>query len=133
MKALYGKLAILMIALLAAACVGDGTPGAGNPAITEEPGVAADPETVQADELPFEASTTLRLIESGGPFPYSQDGAIFHNYEGLLPERPDGYYREYTVDTPGSRDRGARRIVAGAGGDRYYTDDHYATFRLIAE
>jgi ribonuclease T1 len=83
--------------------------------------------------LPPEARTTLQLIESGGPFPYSKDGTVFHNYEGVLPEKPDGYYREYTVVTPGASDRGARRVVAGSNGERYYTDDHYNTFQLIVE
>jgi ribonuclease T1 len=87
--------------------------------------------TISASKLPAEARATLRLIEAGGPYPYRQDDGIFGNREGLLPKRPNGYYREYTVETPGSPDRGARRIVAGEGGERYYTDDHYASFRRI--
>jgi guanyl-specific ribonuclease Sa len=83
--------------------------------------------------LPPEAVATLEAIERGGPFPYDRDGTVFQNRERLLPERPRGYYREYTVITPGSRDRGARRIVAG--GDPpdayYYTDDHYRSFRRV--
>jgi ribonuclease T1 len=71
------------------------------------------------------------LIEAGGPFPYRQDGATFQNREGLLPSEPAGYYREYTVETPGSEDRGARRIIAGKGGELYWTDDHYASFTRI--
>jgi ribonuclease T1 len=71
---------------------------------------------------------TLAAIESGEPLPYEQDGATFHNREGLLPERPDGFYREYTVETPGSEDRGARRLVIGGGGETYYTRDHYQSF-----
>ncbi|TFH36080.1 MAG: ribonuclease N1, partial [Dehalococcoidia bacterium] len=67
------------------------------------------------------------------PFPYAQDGTVFHNYEGLLPKKADGYYHEYTVSTPGSPDRGARRIVAGGSDERYYTDDHYNSFRLVVE
>lgn len=82
-------------------------------------------------ELPPEARETLRLIKQGGPFPYARDGAIFNNFERLLPLRKRGYYREYTVRTPGRRDRGARRIVAGAGGEYYYTRDHYRSFRKI--
>ena len=73
----------------------------------------------------------LALVASGGPFPYDRDGAVFRNREGILPDEPRGYYREYTVATPGSDDRGARRIVAGARGERYYTDDHYSSFRRI--
>jgi len=83
--------------------------------------------------LPAEAVATLEAIERGGPFPYPRDGAVFQNRERRLPGRPGGYYREYTVRTPGRRDRGARRIVAGAGGERYYTDDHYRSFKRIRE
>ncbi|MGQ0545592.1 MAG: ribonuclease domain-containing protein [Betaproteobacteria bacterium] len=82
-------------------------------------------------ELPPEAQQTLERIEAGGPFPYQQDGRVFHNRERLLPQRPRGYYREYTVPTPGARDRGARRIVAGKSGEYYYTEDHYRSFRRI--
>lgn len=89
--------------------------------------------TISVDELPPEGRATLNLIKSGGPFPYSKDGTVFSNYEGLLPERPSGYYHEYTVKTPGSSDRGARRIVAGSNGEYYYTSDHYRSFRLIRE
>lgn len=84
-------------------------------------------------ELPPEARHTLALIRSGGPFPYLQDGRTFHNREKRLPLRERGYYREYTVKTPGARDRGARRIVAGRGGEFYYTDDHYRSFKRIIE
>ncbi|MEZ5379500.1 MAG: ribonuclease domain-containing protein [Acidimicrobiales bacterium] len=82
-------------------------------------------------ELPIEAIDTLDLVASGGPFPYSQDDSVFQNREGILPDQPQGYYREYTVVTPGEGDRGARRIVAGTDGDLYYTDDHYDSFREI--
>ena len=82
--------------------------------------------------LPKEARETLALIKRGGPFPYKQDGATFGNFEKRLPMRARGYYHEYTVPTPGARDRGARRIVAG-GGEYYYTDDHYRSFRRIRE
>jgi ribonuclease T1 len=83
------------------------------------------------DDLPREAHETLRLIERGGPFPYRQDGSTFQNRERLLPRKPGGYYREYTVETPGEDDRGARRIVAGEEGELYYTDDHYDSFRRV--
>jgi ribonuclease T1 len=89
--------------------------------------------TISIGSLPREAIDTLQLIKNGGPFPFRQDGATFHNFEGLLPEKPDGYYREYTVITPGSSDRGARRIVSGKNGEYYYTEDHYASFKLILE
>ena len=88
---------------------------------------------IRTAELPPEARETLALIKGGGPFPYARDGAVFGNREGLLPKRERGYYREYTVKTPGARDRGARRIIAGRGGDYYYTDDHYRSFKVIRE
>ncbi|WP_078857047.1 ribonuclease domain-containing protein [Streptomyces sp. NBRC 109706] len=82
--------------------------------------------------LPAQAYDTLDLIERGGPFPYPQDGGTFYNREGLLPGQPTGYYHEYTVETPGSGDRGARRIVTGdSPREDYYTADHYASFDLI--
>ena len=76
---------------------------------------------------------TLGLIKQGGPFPYPRDGITFGNREGRLPSHRRGYYSEYTVKTPGRRDRGARRIIAGSRGEFYYTDDHYKTFKLIKE
>ncbi|HUR83157.1 MAG TPA: ribonuclease domain-containing protein [Thermoanaerobaculia bacterium] len=76
---------------------------------------------------------TLKLIEQGGPFPYSRDGVTFQNREHQLPPRPSGYYREYTVPTPGAANRGARRIVRGRDGDTWYTNDHYKTFVRIDE
>ena len=88
---------------------------------------------VSAAQLPAEARTTIALIRKGGPFPYAKDGAIFGNREGQLPKEKRGYYKEYTVKTPGERTRGARRIVAGAGGELYYTEDHYSHFRRIRE
>ena len=83
--------------------------------------------------LPGEAHSTLALIKAGGPFPYARDNSVFSNREKILPLRQRGYYREYTVKTPGARDRGARRIVAGASGEYYYTGDHYNSFRRIRE
>jgi ribonuclease T1 len=88
---------------------------------------------ISINNLPPEGRATLQLIKNGGPFPYSKDGTVFSNYEGLLPKKPNGYYREYTVITPGSPDRGARRIVAGENKDYYYTSDHYSSFKLIQE
>ncbi|MEU5483291.1 ribonuclease [Streptomyces mirabilis] len=82
--------------------------------------------------LPTQAYDTLDLIASGGPFPYSQDGAVFQNREGVLPSQSTGYYHEYTVITPGSSTRGAKRIVTGKKTQEdYYTSDHYVTFKLI--
>jgi ribonuclease T1 len=99
-------------------------------------------EHVALADLPPEALHTLRLIQRGGPFPYPRkDGNTFGNFEKRLPQQARGYYHEYTVPTPGSRDRGARRIIAGEGrsgnvataGEYYYTDDHYRSFRRIRE
>lgn len=87
---------------------------------------------IAASALPKEARETLALIKKGGPFPYSKDGTTFSNREGLLPRKQRGFYREYTVKTPGAKNRGARRIVAG-GEVYYYTDDHYASFKRIQE
>ena len=93
--------------------------------------------TVMVADLPRQGRETYELIRQGGPFPYDKDGTVFGNRERLLPLEQRGYYREYTVKTPGSRDRGARRIVCG-GPSRaphacYYTADHYASFRKIVE
>ena len=89
-------------------------------------------------ELPREAQQTDQLIRAGGPFPYAKDGVTFGNRERLLPRRERGYYREYTVPTPGASNRGTRRIVCGGAPVRhpevcYYTDDHYASFRRIVQ
>lgn len=92
---------------------------------------------VAIEKLPKEAQQTLALIKKGGPFPYPKDGSVFRNYEGVLPKQKRGYYHEFTVPTPGARNRGARRIISGGdpatSGEYYYTDDHYATFRRIKE
>jgi ribonuclease T1 len=88
---------------------------------------------IAASSLPREARATLQAIERGGPFPYERDGVVFGNRERLLPIRARGYYREYTVRTPGVPHRGARRIVVGRDGERYYTDDHYASFKRIRQ
>lgn len=90
-------------------------------------------DTIAVNQLPAEAQQTLKLIKQGGPFPYSRDGVIFGNREKRLPKQPRGYYKEYTVKTPGARNRGARRIIASSKGDYFYTDDHYETFRQIKE
>ena len=96
------------------------------------------PGTVVLATLPAEAQQTERLIRSGGPFPYEKDGIVFGNREQMLPRQTRGYYREYTVRTPGSQDRGARRIVCGGRQPRepeacFYTEDHYASFKRIAQ
>ena len=94
--------------------------------------------TVAVTDLPRQGQQTYRLILRGGPFPHDKDGSVFGNRERLLPRERRGYYREYTVETPGARDRGARRIVCG--GQRrampdacWYTSDHYASFKRIVQ
>ncbi|AKZ25579.1 MULTISPECIES: ribonuclease [Ralstonia solanacearum species complex] len=98
-------------------------------------GMSAAVGTIPAVDLPNEAQRTLVQIEQGGPFPYAKDGTTFGNYEGRLPARKRGYYREYTVKTRGARNRGARRIICGgdqrAANDCYYTEDHYNSFQRI--
>lgn len=83
--------------------------------------------------LPAEAKETFRRIKRGGPFSSPRDGVVFGNYEKRLPQKQRGYYHEYTVKTPGARNRGARRIVCGQPSECYYSDDHYQTFKLIRE
>ena len=100
------------------------------------PSAAAIP-SCDLSSLPSQASDTLDLIHSGGPFPYDQDGTVFQNREGILPSESTGYYHEYTVKTPGSPDRGARRLIGGGALTTpqyvYYTDDHYASFCEVDE
>jgi len=99
-------------------------------------GIARESVTIDwvaVAELPYEARQTLALIKQNGPFPYRRDGIVFGNYEKRLPLRQRGYYREYTVKTPGRQDRGARRIIAGREDEFYYTDNHYGSFRRIRE
>lgn len=138
---------LLVCAIILAVFLADWAGGAGlacNPAslpstdnspaaVSEVPVQQNQSGGVTLSSLPKEAADTLRLIKQGGPFPYSKDGTVFSNYEGLLPARSSGYYHEYTVITPGSPDRGARRIVAGVAGEYYYTGDHYASFKRILE
>jgi ribonuclease T1 len=105
------------------------------------PGVSAqkappaqrDASDIAYSQLPAEARVTIALIRKGGPFPYAKDGAIFGNREGILPKQIRGYYREYTVKTPGVRTRGARRIIWGKGGEFYYTEDHYNHFLRVRD
>jgi guanyl-specific ribonuclease Sa len=87
--------------------------------------------TVSLSQLPPQARQTIILIQRGGPFPHRKDGTFFGNREKRLPLAPSGYYREYTVPTPGSRDRGARRIVTGQPQEYYYTQDHYRSFSKV--
>ncbi|HYR05357.1 MAG TPA: ribonuclease domain-containing protein [Gallionella sp.] len=88
---------------------------------------------VAVAELPTEARDTLHVIKQGGPFAYPRDGAVFKNYERILPKQPRGYYREYTVKMSGAHNRGVRRIVCGPLPECYYSPDHYRTFKRIRE
>ncbi len=118
----------MLVITLAASLIGCGSDGR-----PRQP--AKDPESglvfVAVADLPKEAQQTLKLIDKGGPYPYSRDGVVFGNFEKILPKQASGYYHEYTVKTPGEKDRGARRIVTGKSSERYYTDDHYKSFRRI--
>ena len=110
---------------------------AGAAAVARTPDQPGGLGVVALATLPPQAQTTHRLVLSGGPFPYHKDGTVFGNRERLLPGKARGFYREYTVKTPGSRDRGARRIICGGKPPTqpeacFYTDDHYASFRRIA-
>jgi ribonuclease T1 len=102
---------------------------------TQSPEGGRDPESglpyVAEADLPPEAGETLGLIDAGGPFPHARDGVVFANRERILPAEQRGYYHEYTVPSPGSDDRGARRIVTGDEGQYYWTEDHYASFERI--
>ena len=121
----------MVAGLLGGACLLPALPG--NARQTAQDAAGA---TVSLSELPAQARVTYARIRDGGPFPYDKDGSVFGNYERQLPPHQRGYYREYTVRTPGARGRGARRIICG-GAPRtpdacYYTQDHYTSFRAIA-
>jgi ribonuclease T1 len=106
--------------------------------LAKGPATAEDTSMVALAALPAEAQSTHRLILAGGPFPYDKDGTTFFNRERLLPAKPRGFYREYTVRTPGARNRGARRLVCGGEPPTkpeacFYTADHYASFRRVVQ
>jgi ribonuclease T1 len=124
---------LLALAMMVAAGAGSLAP---NVSLAKQASGLGDPVTLSS--LPPEAQQTDRLIHSGGPFPYSKDGVVFGNYEKRLERKPRGYYHEYTVPTPGARNRGARRIICG--GDKptepdacFYTEDHYNSFHRIVK
>jgi ribonuclease T1 len=100
---------------------------------SQQAGLQQNGGTVALAELPSEAHDTLRAIKQGGPFAYDRDGVVFGNFERVLPKQARGYYHEYTVKTPGARNRGARRIISGTPGEYYYSADHYQTFNRIQE
>lgn len=137
---------LLLLALLPFVAACGQAPEPTTPAAAEAPAARSlEPALVPASaveiavaDLPPEGRTTLVLVKRGGPFPYSRDGIVFGNREGLLPAQLRGYYREYTVPTPGSGNRGARRIIAGGesgkvGEEYWYTADHYRSFKRIRE
>ena len=105
--------------------------GAGQAAVQAACGNTSGYAKVNLSALPSQATDTVRLIQKGGPYPYPQDGTVFQNREKILPLCSGGYYHEYTVKTPGSSTRGARRIVTGNAGEYFYTADHYASFKLV--
>lgn len=132
------RLAAIKFALtscLLSAVLGAGPVQAKGP--TELPAAGQSAITVRLVELPRQGRETYERIRQGGPFPFEKDGTVFGNRERLLPAATRGYYREYTVITPGARNRGARRIVCGGPPKTpdacYYTADHYASFRKIVE
>lgn len=140
-----GLIALVILGACSSGSTSDSPPGpAGTEVATvrvtapaDLPGAAEAPtdwsgSIVHLDEMPPEAMVTLDLIAADGPYPYRQDGSTFQNREGILPDRPPEFYREFTVETPGSADRGARRLVVGDDSAIYYTDDHYDSFRFLA-
>ncbi|CAM5580586.1 ribonuclease domain-containing protein [Streptomyces abikoensis] len=138
LRTLTVLLAALPLLLLPACSSSDGNSkkgggGGASTAAPPAPSWAHGMKTVSRDKLPPEARKTLDLIDKGGPFPYEKDGTVFGNYENRLPKQARGYYHEYTVPTPGSRNRGARRIIAGSHAERYYTSDHYETFEAVVQ
>lgn len=130
-RTVLGLVALVVLAVLTWWAQGDGASSGPSAAAPEGGGLAV----VAVVDLPPEAHDTLGLIDAGGPFPYDRDGVVFENREGILPDEDRGYYREYTVDTPGSGDRGARRIITGGSRDApseyYWTEDHYRTFERV--
>lgn len=144
---LAGLLALLAVLLVA--CGAAGSAGSSRPAATTAsgsssagpgcrapspgtPGVSLSKLPLQSlCALPVEAARTWHLIETGGKLPYSRDGIVFNNAERRLPQESRGYYHEYTVPTPGSKDRGARRLITGQTHELYYTGDHYASFVVV--
>ncbi|SOE95163.1 ribonuclease T1 [Burkholderia sp. D7] len=156
MKRAWAFSCILTLSAILGGCGKDGSqnatpePGASGSQAPVPPGQAASgtpaasgaqersaPAAITKAQLPGEAAETLRLIKAGGPFPFGEDGVLFRNSAALLPQHPRGYYHAYTVRTPGSADRGQRRIVCGGPrrqtSDCYYTDDYYASFKRIAQ
>jgi ribonuclease T1 len=130
----WASCGLALAVVLTVACTGF------SPVMVQAKGPAAGVPlgTIVVADLPAQGRDMMRLIDKGGPFKYERDGSVFGNRERILPGRNRGYYREYTVRTPGERSRGARRIVCGGfvatvPDSCYYTDDHYASFRRIIQ
>ncbi|ALG13086.1 ribonuclease domain-containing protein [Kibdelosporangium phytohabitans] len=124
--------AVKILFALVIGLVGVAAPaGAGQVAVQAACGDTSGFTEVNLSALPSQATDTVRLIQKGGPYPFKQDGTVFQNREKILPLCSTGYYHEYTVKTPGSSTRGARRIVTGNAGEYFYTADHYASFKLV--
>jgi ribonuclease T1 len=136
-RAAVWMVVVVLVAVTLASCGGGETPSGAVPTATQTIHSGdVDPESglpwILEEELPAEGRSTLAQIDQGGPFPFpDKDGSTFGNFEGLVPDHPRGYYHEYTVVTPGSPDRGARRIITGASGEFYWTVDHYNSFERI--
>lgn len=124
------RITFALIGLVVLAAVGWLVNGATGSSAQPRPAAASATQLLSA--LPPEATATYRLILAGGPFPYpTHDGVVYENRSRTLPAQPSGYYHEYTVPTPGSRDRGARRLITGSARELYYTGDHYSSFVLV--
>lgn len=131
----------LIVLVLAGWLIRDLSSGSGKPAPTTSvsstaagavPGASSGLPVKALSTLPKEAADTWKLIQQGGPFPYPRnDGVVFHNNGNVLPRNKDGYYHEYTVDTPGAKSRATRRLITGAQRELYYTDDHYDSFVVV--
>lgn len=124
-------LALVLTAVLAVAGCGSSSSSKSSPASSTSASKPAGMSTIAEASLPAEARDVIKRIDDGGSFQYRQDGVTFQNRERLLPAEPGGYYREYTVSTPGAADRGARRLILGRHGELYYTPDHYRSFLWV--
>ncbi|MFI9380189.1 ribonuclease domain-containing protein [Kutzneria sp. NPDC052558] len=131
----------LIVLVLAGWLIRDLSTGSGSPAPTTSssaasagavPGASSGLPVKALSTLPKEAAATWKLIQQGGPYPYPKnDGVVFHNNGNVLPRNKDGYYHEYTVDTPGAKNRATRRLITGSQRELYYTDDHYDSFVVV--
>jgi ribonuclease T1 len=131
MKKIFNKIKYLFLLLGAVALIAPAAAQLRETAPETAQRVQVSLAQIAVKDLPPEARDALKLIEKGGPFPFDRDGIVFGNFEKRLPIKERGYYREFTVITPGIRHRGARRIVTGQGGEKFYSDDHYKTFKRV--